>query len=172
MKERRRKVSGLISFSETQKVSPWFAIAILFSGNGLSIFMLMREIVSPGKDASVAIPGLSFLVLFILVLTILLMRAKLETVITNEGVFVRYFPFQRSYVFMSVSIIEKLYVRNFDAFSEYGGIGIKGRRRNIAYTVNNDYGIQIELKDGSRLLIGTERRAHFNNAEDAQIFRF
>ena len=41
---------------------------------------------------------------------------------------------------------------------EYGGWGIRtiSLKKNIAYTISGDKGLQIELKDGKKILLGTQ----------------
>ena len=56
---------------------------------------------------------------------------------------------------------DKAYIRKYDALTEYGGWGIKGGKfwkkdKGTAVNVSGDIGIQLELKSGKKLLIGTQ----------------
>ena len=64
---------------------------------------------------------------------------------------------------MQWSEIDKAYVRQYDALGEYGGWGLKGgklwkKEKGKAINVSGDIGIQLELKDGKKLLIGTQMK--------------
>lgn len=155
--EKRSLVEGEVIFSEIQKVSPWFAIAILFSGMGVGLVLMLREIFFSEDKPIALLLLLGGLVLFIFGLVFFLARARLETFVSDLGIYVRYAPFQQRFVYIPKAAISRVYLRNYDAFSEYGGTGIKGTRRNLAYSVNSSDGLQIELTDGSKLLIGTEQ---------------
>jgi hypothetical protein len=57
--------------------------------------------------------------------------------------------------------ISEAYVRKYDAISEYGGWGLKvgafwRKSKGIAINVSGDTGIQLELKNGKKILIGTK----------------
>ena len=85
----------------------------------------------------------------------------LRTWVNEEGVFVKVFPFFLKYKFFPWDMISKAYVRKYNPIWEYGGWGIKFKRgfrfRNIAYSVRGNRGLQLELIDGRRILIGTRK---------------
>ncbi len=45
----------------------------------------------------------------------------------------------------------------FDPAAEYGGYGIRRGPRGLAYIAQGNRGVQLELQDGSKLLIGSQR---------------
>lgn len=62
----------------------------------------------------------------------------------------------------------KAYVRTYDALSEYGGWGLKGgalwnNSKGKAINVSGNIGIQLELKNGKKLLIGTQKKKEAEN---------
>ena len=83
----------------------------------------------------------------------------LRTWVNEDGVFIKVFPFFLKYKFFSWDTISKAYVRKYNPIWEYGGWGIKFKRgfriRNIAYSAWGNRGLQLELTDGRRVLIGT-----------------
>ena len=100
----------------------------------------------------------------------------LTTYINEDGVYIRFFPFILKYKFFSWDTILKAYIREYHPILEYGGWGIKhgrfrfnpfrirkfGMRRfirkyNIAYIISGNIGLQLELTDGKRILIGTRK---------------
>ena len=84
---------------------------------------------------------------------------KLMTRIDEKGIHYRFFPFHRKFRSIVWSEIKTVYVRNYDAISEYGGWGIKGffRKRGKAINVKGDIGIQLELKNSKLFLVGTQK---------------
>jgi hypothetical protein len=46
---------------------------------------------------------------------------------------------------------------NYDPAREYGGYGIRSGPRGPAYIASGNSGVQLQLKDGSKLLIGSQR---------------
>ena len=99
----------------------------------------------------------------------------LTTYINEEGVYVRLFPLLVKYKFFSWDIISKSYIRKYNPILEYGGWGIRygGFRfnllrvnglnfrnimnKNVAYNISGNIGLQLELKSGKRVLIGTRK---------------
>ncbi len=163
MKERRKEIKETVLFTEVQQLGRWFALVVMFSANFLTGFLLVRELFFSSHVALEGILILASIFSLVLGITLAMMRAKLELAISTEGVYVRYFPFQRRYVFLPFAVISEMYVRKYDAFSEYGGTGIKGSRSNISYSINSSEGLQIVLKDNSRILIGTEMADHLKS---------
>jgi len=86
---------------------------------------------------------------------------KLKTRIDEKGVYYQYLPFHFSYRFLSWNMIAKCYVRNYDAIFEYGGWGLKfsfRKSKGKSFTVKGDVGLQLELMDGKKILIGTQKK--------------
>jgi hypothetical protein len=84
---------------------------------------------------------------------------RLYSRIDGNGVSFRYVPFirQRSY---NWNDIEKVWVRKYKPITEFGGWGIKSinrAKKGIAYNVWGNKGLQLELKNGKKILIGTQK---------------
>ena len=87
---------------------------------------------------------------------ILLLVMRLETEINKEGVYFRFFPFHKKRRFVDWNDVSKAYVREYKPVKEYGGWGLrKGIKSGVAYNVSGKIGLQLELKNGTRILIGT-----------------
>lgn len=86
---------------------------------------------------------------------------KLKTRIDETGIHYRFIPFHFSTKTILWKDIEKCYTRNYNALIEYGGWGIKSnifsnKKRGVAYNIKGNIGIQLELKNGKKILIGTQ----------------
>lgn len=83
----------------------------------------------------------------------------LQTEISEQGISYQYKPVHRHERTISWQVIDKCYVREYSPLKEFGGWGFRvslkdgGRALNVA----GRYGIQLELKDGDKLLIGTRK---------------
>ena len=93
---------------------------------------------------------------------------KLKTRIDNLGIHYQFFPFHLKPKLITWNEMEKVYVRKYNAVTEYGGWGLKGgffyKEKGIAYNVSGNLGIQIELKKGKKILIGTKQEEKVKQA--------
>lgn len=100
--------------------------------------------------------------IFIVLLIILLfMNLKLETRIDENGISYKFYPFHKSYQIISWNTISNSYIRNYNAIYEYGGWGIRfsfRKKKGKAFTTKGSIGLQIELKNGRKVLIGTQKK--------------
>lgn len=92
---------------------------------------------------------------------------KLSTRIDQEGIHYQFFPFHLNFRSIEWNEIEKAYVRKYDAITEYGGWGLKGgffwkKSKGVAINVSGDIGIQLALKNGKKILIGTQLKEQAN----------
>jgi len=134
------------------------AAILIFQNGGLSFTELKKVYFAP------VLALLSpFLIIF------LVQQNKLTLKINAEGISFRYLPFHFKFNRFRWISIEKAYIRKFDAFSEYGGYGVKTRLwfkfRDKAYILNDkNRGLQLEFKNGKKLLFTS------NKIEDLEMF--
>ena len=88
---------------------------------------------------------------------------KLSSRIDELGIHYRFFPFQLKFRHILWQDIHAADIRTYDAISEYGGWGLKGgalwkKSNGVAINVSGDIGIQLELKNGKKILIGTQKQ--------------
>lgn len=100
--------------------------------------------------------------LLVLAVVGLILCLRLETRLDATGVHYRFWPLRPQ--FQPWANVRQAYVRQYDPLGEYGGWGPKGTRRNRALNVAGGEGIQLELTDGTRLLLGTQRPAEARQA--------
>jgi hypothetical protein len=83
---------------------------------------------------------------------------KLITRIDEKGIHYQFIPFHTKLKSILWSEIKSVYVRKYDAITEYGGWGIKGffGKRGRAINVKGNIGIQLEFKNSKKFLIGTQ----------------
>lgn len=149
----------ILPFNETQKFRQIWLWAIVFLaafGAAIAIvFSLDESNQQINNDVEFTI-ALSIAVPFVIIA--LLYFAKLETTINQFGIEVRFVPFLIKRKFWLWNEISKVYIREYAPIMEYGGWGLRYSFRNgRAYNVSGKIGLQIELTNGKKVLIGTQK---------------
>ncbi|MDX6746871.1 hypothetical protein SHK09_08705 [Polaribacter sp. PL03] len=88
---------------------------------------------------------------------------KLKTRIDEKGIHYQFLPFHFKYRTITWPEIKTAVVRKYDPIGEYGGWGIKGgslwnKEKGKCVNISGDIGIQLQLKNGKKLLIGTQMK--------------
>lgn len=146
-----------------------------FKQTWLIIIMIISSITSLGIVVGVYVKNpnsftsleLALIIGLVLVASGIIFLFKLTTRIDEKGIHYKFLPFHFSTKTISWSEINKAYVRKYDALGEYGGWGLKGgslwdKSKGKAINVSGDVGIQLELTNQKKLLIGTQKE---NNAK-------
>lgn len=146
----------MINFSEKQKMNGvWIAIIPTCFLSCLVSFQEMKPLADDWKN----ILPLLITILVMTALCVFMFKFELKTNYTDEYVQVLYSPFHwkpKKFYWKDVVHFE---TRNADSFSEYyWGWGIKGTRKNRAYTAYGDFGLQLTFKNGYRLFIGSQNK--------------
>lgn len=96
-------------------------------------------------------------ILILLAVNTLLFLMSIRTRIYKEGIGVTFFPFIPSERIYRYNTLKGIWVRKYNPLREYGGWGFKGKATNRALNISGNMGLQLEMNDGRRLLIGTKR---------------
>jgi hypothetical protein len=102
-------------------------------------------------------------------ITFLFVKLKMTTSVSRSGISVQFYPFHRKPVFIDFSGISECSVRTYRPVLEYGGWGIKYGKGGLAYNVSGNKGLQLVLKDGKKVLIGTQKAEQLKSAVDSAI---
>jgi hypothetical protein len=102
----------------------------------------------------------SFLILFSmfpLIFILFFLFLRLDTIIDEESISMNLSPFGRRKI--EWKNVEKAYIRTYKPLFEYGGWGIRYGfgKKGMAFTVGGNQGLQLELNNGKKILIGTKR---------------
>jgi hypothetical protein len=154
------------SYHESQKFNyTWAWLVLLFSscltfaliGLGIENNILSGEEFGTIPITDIAIIILfSSLIIFHIGFLIFLLFSKLTIHIDSVGVHFCFFPFHQSMQTLTWDMIYKFHLRDYNANQEYGGHGIKYGRMGSCYTVKGKVGLQLYLKNGKEILIGTQ----------------
>lgn len=145
------------SFREVQRFRQWWVWLLLLCANGLPLTLLMlrfQELLK-GSGETVEYIVLSLGCLVVMVVTVLMLLTRLDTVIDRERISVRLYPFHLDYRTFKRKEVTACELRKYRPIAEYGGWGLRGTANNKAYSISGDHGIQLTFTNGNRLLIGT-----------------
>jgi len=170
-----------VIFKEEQKFGyPWFwmvyipltAGSIIYFTWGFNKQLIQGEPFgdNPMSDTGLIITSI-FYVLLMIGLTLLFYKMKLVVEIRNDGLYYRYPPLINKFKMISIEEIEQIEVRQYKPIKEYGGWGIKtgAKKYGKAYNVKGNIGLQLHLKNGNKILFGTQRKAAIGDAASKMI---
>jgi hypothetical protein len=148
-------------FSEVQRFSVFLIapLVILFLvGIGFAGHMVFRPIIESDESwpvwaLAVSIAGIAINVL----VTLVLVFARLQTRLDTTALYLRFLPFHLSYKKIDFDSIATVYARTYRPLSEFGGWGIRWGSGGKAYNVSGNRGVQLLLKNGKKILIGSQR---------------
>mgnify|MGYP001821635815 CR=1 FL=1 len=148
-----------VQFEERQHFrQPWiWALILLVAGIGW--WALVQQVVLDQPFGSNPGPDWLVWLLWLVVglgLPALFLWAHLRLTVTDEAVIISYRPFTRR----RIELLEILgaNAREYDALREYGGWGIKGwSREKRAYNVSGSEGVELFLRDGRTVMLGSQR---------------
>ena len=144
-------------FKEEQRFTQTWLIVIIVISLIVPLAIILKEI--DKSSASEIIISIGTIILA----SGLIFLFKLSTRIDEKGIHYKFFPFHLKFKTVVWNDIENAYIRTYDAISEYGGWGIRGgalwyKAKGKAINISGNIGIQLELKDGKKLLIGTNKK--------------
>ena len=98
---------------------------------------------------------------------------KLKTRIDEIGIHYKFHPFHLTFKTITWETIANCNIRNYNAITEYGGWGMKFSffKKGKSFTTKGDVGLQIELKNGKRILIGTQKKEELQRTLDTYKYK-
>jgi hypothetical protein len=147
-----------VLFKESQRFRQLWLWLILLLVNASVIYGCVRQLFlgKPFGNNPISDTGAVLVVAFSLLVTVFVLSFRLDTLIDEEGLHVRYFPILPKYRHYPWADISQCYVRKYNPILEYGGWGIRfGFKNGRAYNTSGNKGIQLVFTNGKKLLIGT-----------------
>lgn len=147
-------------FKEEQRFTQTWLLVLMGFSSLVPVFIILKEYLN--ENTKMTTNEFTLTIVGIILIPALIFIFKLTTRIDEKGIHYQFFPFHFSFKSITWSEIVSANVRNYDAISEYGGWGLKGgffwnKSKGTAINVSGDIGIQLELKNGKKLLIGTQK---------------
>jgi hypothetical protein len=115
-------------------------------------------------DTGLLVGILCFNILLMGTILFVFIRMHLIIEIKSDGIWYRFPPLARKWAVIKKEEIERFEIRAYRPITEYGGWGIKGNAKNRAYHVQGDTGLQLFLKNGKKVLFGTQKKQAINYA--------
>lgn len=81
---------------------------------------------------------------------------KLVTEIRSDGLLISFYPLLFSQIRIPFKNIQKCTAIQYKPLQEYGGWGVRLGPKGTAYNVSGDRGVQIQLINGAKILIGSQ----------------
>ena len=154
-------------FKEEQRFTQSRLIILLFVILIAPLALITKKYLQEDStmSASKFITTIAIIIFFIAFILFL----KLSTRIDEKGIYYRFFPFHFKTRTIPWEDFKKVYTRKYNSITEYGGWGLKSglpwrKSKGVAYNVKGDKGIQLELLNGKKILIGTQKRAEVDRA--------
>ena len=126
------------------------------------------------NSQEVNVIGISISLIIVSIVVILILLVRLKTKIDEKGVYYQFYPINFNEKFIPWSDISKCYVRKYNPIIEFGGWGYKmspfGRGRVL--NVKGNKGIQLELKNGKKLLLGTQKEELVKRTLEPYKYKF
>ena len=153
------EISDDTTYREVQRLRQWWVWAIILLVTGVSWWAFLAQIVGgePWGDR----PAPDWVVWLIFVIfgvfaPLLLYFARLVVSVDDEAVRIRWVPFARKTI--PLADIESAEARTYRPIREYGGWGVRwAGKRGTAWNAHGNRGVQLVLRGGKRVLIGSQQ---------------
>lgn len=149
-----------ITFYETQRFTQWWLWLFLIPLGLLPLIGIYSQLIlkKPFGNNPMSDSGLILLTVFNFAIIALFVILRLKTEITERDIKMQFFPFVRKKVlWQDVKTAEVV---------QYGfvGYGIRfGSKYGIVYNIKGNKGLAVELKNGKKILIGTQKEAELKH---------
>ncbi len=145
-------------FNETQRFDQWWLWLILaVSTLSVTAKPIVVWVQSDFKNTTAFNTGFWIGCVTLVVVITLFMFFKLTVSIDDRGVSYQFFPIHLNPKLLPWKQIEKIEIRTYKPLMEYGGWGYRWGMGGKALNVKGNKGIQIKLKNGDSLLVGTQK---------------
>ncbi len=142
------------TFKETQRFNQGWIILLLTMIILISLMPILLMFQQPQSSSTDwRIIALSFGI--VLLVCLLILNIKLKTEIDKQGIHYQFGPLTKKTILWQD--IEQCYVRSYSPIREFGGWGIRFGFNGRAFNVKGNQGIQLVLKSGKKILIGTQK---------------
>lgn len=144
-------------FTEEQKFTQWWLWVILIGIGLLPVYGIYKQVIIGEDFGSKPLSNLGLIIfsVFVFCFILLFYFMRLKTEIDQQEIRMRFFPFVQKRILWTEIKNAKLVNYGF-----VGGWGIRlWTSYGTVYNTKGDKGLAIELLDGKKLLIGTQKEA-------------
>ena len=153
------KATHPVLFREVQRFRDvWWVMALVFGVAALQWYIFLGQIIGGAPVGNRPAPDGVVLLVWLLTgvgLPVLFLLLRLEVEVDPGGVTIRFVP-------LFIRLIDRRDIAGaepvtYRPLGEFGGWGIRGWGGRVAYNVRGNQGVELTLRDGRRVLIGTRR---------------
>jgi hypothetical protein len=159
-------MSQHVTFQERQYFRQIWIWILLGGVNLLVIYGFIQQVVlgEPFGTKPTSDLGVTLTTLFTLLVSAGMFTMRLDTRVDTQGIGYRFVPFHLREKTIHWEDVDKAYIRKYNPVREYGGWGIRWGTfgKGNAYNVAGNMGLQLVLKNGKKLLFGTQRADDLN----------
>ena len=137
--------------------------------HGIYVQFILNE---PWGDKPMSDSGLVLFSLFMIAIfggiILLLATAELTIEIHNRTVYYRFPPLQGQMKRIGLEELNSWQVRRYNPITEFGGYGWRGIGKKKARNVRGRMGLELHLKNGKILMLGTQKAEEIKNAMEIE----
>lgn len=146
-----------VIFAEQQRFRQRWVWILLIGSGGIAWWSLIQQAILGSPFGNRPSPDFVLWIIWALFgvgMPWLFYSLRLVTQVRQDSILIRFYPFPAKV--LEFERIGSFYVRQYRPLREYGGWGIRCSGKNgMAYNVSGDRGVQLEMVDGKRILIGS-----------------
>jgi len=152
--------SAAVLFHEEQAFRQWHAMVVLAMPPAGLIFITLRQMVwhHPFGTPPVSDGGLIFLTALSLVVYLRLVTVRLVTDVRPAEIVVALRGLWRKRR-ISLGEVRAAKPVEYDPVQDFGGYGFRSGQRGRAYIARGNRGVELELEDGKKVVIGSQAPA-------------
>jgi len=169
-------------YKESQKFTQiwiWILLAVtIVPAAGFMTYGLLSQLLTgvPWGDEPISDVGLTIMTVLIWVILggifVILLSAELKFEIRDKAIYYRFTILSPKLKKVKLEDLENWQVRKF-GFFEYGGYGVRHKiRKTTAFIVSGRMGLELNLKSGKTIMIGTQKPEEVKKAMQNEWDRF
>lgn len=136
-------------YKEKQGFFTWWLFLLFFGLLGFECYRIYQDFLLV-KEINIT-TGFWILILLMICISSIRLRTKVDT----SGVQISFFPFVIKKKWLWTDLTD-VYVRKY-TLMDFGGWGYRMSSQGVAYNTKGSNGIQLVLKNGKRIMIGTQQ---------------
>ncbi|NER36069.1 MAG: hypothetical protein F6J93_19140 [Oscillatoria sp. SIO1A7] len=152
------RINTTLLYREVQQFrQPWIWVVLLFSSLAALTAAATPFFVgsSWAQNWILNLILILFGIIFGILFPILFYIAALIAEVRTDGLYISFYPLLFAPILIPFNNIVRCQVRQYHPLREYGGWGIRYGSQGKAYNVSGDRGVQLELANGEKILIGS-----------------
>ena len=147
-------------FVEEQRFKRWILLIVLVIPIVSGIIPIILAKNNTGTLDNESFWGLTITFIGIVLAFLFIWSMRLQTKIDEQGIYYQYFPIHLSQKFITWSDLKDCQVIKYNSLARFGGYGYRRslfKNKGIAMNVGGKFGVQLILKNGKKILIGTQK---------------